>query len=97
MVWLMTQLALALSRIIVRVSNQESETRYVSVAKNLNPTVTLRAYLESLKTIIRRLEKAAMYFQFADAQFLVGDSRYDLPELLGENSVDSNSYITAVP
>ena len=79
---------LALSRIIIRVSNQESETRYVSVVKNLGPLLTLRAYLESLKTVARRLETAAIDLQFADARFLVGDSRRDLPEQVGENSVD---------
>ena len=79
---------LALSRIILRVSNQESETRYVSVAKQLQPTIALRAYLESLKAVSRRLDKAAIDLQFADARFLVGDSRYDLPEAVGENHVD---------
>ena len=79
---------LALSRIIVRVSNQESETRYVSVTKKIHPSLTLQAYLESLKTVIRRLETSALDLQFADASFLVGDSRCDLPETVGENSVD---------
>ena len=63
---------LALSRVILRVSNQESETRYVSVAKQLQPTIALRAYLESLKTISRRLDKAAIDLQFADAGSLSG-------------------------
>ena len=79
---------LALSRIIIRISNQESETRYVAVSKNITPTLTLRAYLESLKTVSRRLEAAAIDLQFADAHFVVGDSRKDLPSIIGENSVD---------
>ena len=79
---------LALSRVILRISNQDSETRYVSVTKDLRPTIALRAYLESLKTIYRRLEAAAIDLQFADAHFLVGDSRYDLPEKIGESTVD---------
>ena len=79
---------LALSRVIVRISNQESETRYVSVAKKLRPTIALRAYLESLKTVARRLENAAVALQFADARYLVGDSRNDLAKQVGENSVD---------
>lgn len=78
----------ALSRIIIRVSNQESETRYVSVSKKIGPTLTLRAYLESLKTIARRLETAAVELQFADARFHAGDSRYDIPTQMGKNSVD---------
>ena len=79
---------LALSRIILRVSNQESETRYVSVTKDIVPILTLRAYLESLKTVIRRLKTAAIDLQFSDARFLVGDSRHDLPSKVGENSID---------
>ena len=79
---------LALSRIILRVSNQESETRYVSVEKNTRPSLTLRAYYESLTTIIRRLETAAEDLQFADARFVIGDSRYDLPRKVGNDCVD---------
>lgn len=79
---------LALSRIIIRVSNQESETRYVSVKKNIKPVLTLRAYLESLKTVIRRLETAAIDLQFSDANFLVGDSRHEVPDKIGQNSID---------
>ena len=79
---------LALSRVIIRISNQDSETRYVSVRKELSPTIALRAYLESLRTVSRRLETAAIDLQFADAQFLIGDSRNDLPKVVGENTVD---------
>ena len=80
--------SLALSRVIIRISHQESETRYVSVPKRLRPTIALQAYLESLKTVSRRLEAAAIDLQFADACYLVGDSRHDLPKKIGENSID---------
>ena len=76
---------LALSRVMLRISNQDSETRYVSVPKPLRPTIALRAFLESLKTVSRRLENAAIDLQFADARYLIGDSRYDLPKVVGEN------------
>lgn len=79
---------LALSRVIIRISHQDSETRYVSVPKSLRPTIALRAFLESLRTVSRRLENAAIDLQFADARYLVGDSRYDLPKVVGENSID---------
>ena len=79
---------LALSRVIIRISHQESETRYVSVPKQLRPTIALRAYLESLKAVTRRLEQAAIELQFADARYLVGDSRYDLTSAVGENCID---------
>lgn len=79
---------LALSRIIIRVSNQESETRYVSEPKAIGIGLTIRAFLEALRTVRRRLEAATDEFAYADARFLIGDSRTDLPELIGENTVD---------
>ena len=79
---------LALSRIIVRVSNQDSETRYVSVSKSVRPTLTLTAFLESLGTITRRLEAAAIDLQCTDARFLTGDARTDLPRSVGDDTVD---------
>ncbi len=79
---------LALSRIIVRVSNQDSETRYVSVPKSVRPGLTLTAFLESLGTVTRRLETAALDLQCADARFLTGDARTELPSVVGDNTVD---------
>jgi DNA modification methylase len=79
---------IALSRIVIRVSNQESETRYVSVKKNITPNLTLRAYLASLLMIMRRLETSAMDLQYAEAKFLVGDSRHNIVDQIEENSVD---------
>ena len=79
---------LALSRIVIRMSNQESETRYVSVKKPIGPKLALRAYLESLKAVSKRLEIAANNLQYADARFIVGDSRADLDNQIADNSVD---------
>jgi DNA modification methylase len=79
---------LALSRIVLRVSYQDSETRYVAVAKDVPPTFTLRAFLETERRIMRRLELAARDFQYADAHFLIGDSRRAILANVGENSVD---------
>ncbi|WLB57457.1 DNA methyltransferase [Bradyrhizobium japonicum] len=78
----------ALSRIMVRVSYQESETRYVAEEKDIPPALVLRGFLESLKTIVRRLENAAPDLQRADATFHVGDSRTDIIKTIGANSVD---------
>jgi DNA modification methylase len=79
---------LALSRIMIRVSNQESETRYVAVPKSIGTGFVLRSYLESVRTVTRRLGNAALDLQFADARFVTTDTRSGLAELLGENSVD---------
>lgn len=79
---------LSLSRIVIRFSNQESETRYVSVHKPIKPTMILRGFMESMKTVTKRLEQATADLQFADARFVMGDSRKDLAEEIGENSID---------
>ena len=79
---------LAFSRIIVRVSTQDCETRYVSVSKTIRPTLTLTAFLASLGTVTRRLEAAAIDLQCTDARFLTGDARTELPPIVGDNTVD---------
>ena len=79
---------LAFSRIIVRVSNQDSETRYVSVSKTIRPTLTLTAFRDSLRTVTGRLKVAAIDLQCTDARFLTGDARTSLPPIVGDNTVD---------
>lgn len=79
---------LALSRIIIKVSNQDSETRYVAVRKSIQPRQTIRMYLESLREIVGRLESAASEFQYAETQFIVGDSRRNIGDLIGQHYVD---------
>lgn len=78
---------LALSRIILRASFQESETRYVSEPKEVSPGATLSGFVESLRTLIRRLEHAAPDLQRADAKFSIGDSRTDIGHHVGDSSV----------
>jgi DNA modification methylase len=79
---------LALSRIVIRVSNQDSETRYVAVSKTVGRSFTLRSYLESLRTVLRRLDSAALELQFGHARFLTADSRDNLADRIGDASVD---------
>ncbi|GAA5496831.1 hypothetical protein Rhal01_03018 [Rubritalea halochordaticola] len=78
----------ALSRIVIRVSNQDSETRYVSVPKEVACKLTLKAYLDALKIVIKRLEVAATALQFSSAKFIAGDSRSDISTQIAENSVE---------
>lgn len=61
--------SLALSRIIVRVSNQDSETRYVARNKSISPRFTIRAYLDSLQAIQRRVEQFSSLNSQAEALF----------------------------
>ncbi|WP_051968680.1 DNA methyltransferase [Sinorhizobium meliloti] len=87
--------SMALSRIILRVSFQESETRYVSEAYEVKRGATLHGFAESLRTVVRRLEHAAPALQRAEARFIVGDSRTDISKELGEGSV--NLIVTSPP
>jgi len=86
---------LALSRIILRVSFQESETRYVSEPRDVAPGLSLSGFVESLRTITRRLEHAAPELQRADARFIFGDSRSAISDKLGDGSV--NLIVTSPP
>lgn len=79
---------LALSRIITRVSFQESETRYVAEQKDVPTGIALRGFLESLRTIVRRLEHAAQELQRADVRFIIGDSRTAIAPDIGDGAVD---------
>ncbi|MGC2780307.1 MAG: DNA methyltransferase, partial [Bradyrhizobium sp.] len=79
---------LALSRIVTRVSFQESETRYVAERKEVAVGLTLRGFLESLRTITRRLSNAAPDLQRADARFIVADGRSAIEPMIGNGSVD---------
>jgi len=78
----------ALSRIVTRVSNQDSETRYVAHDKELAPTFVLKAYQESLKLIVKRLEAGRASLLGTQATFLEGDSRSVLDTSVAEGSVD---------
>ena len=78
----------ALSRIITRVSNQESETRYVAVPQHSVPGQTLQVYLESLEVVSATLARSADEFNLADARFVVGDSRHDLQQMASGELVD---------
>ncbi|NJC40491.1 DNA modification methylase [Brevundimonas alba] len=79
---------LAFSRIVTRVSNQDSETRYVSKEKELPTTFVLRAYLESLRTVLKRLEAAAPTLAGPVANFVEGDARTDIGKAVPPSSVD---------
>lgn len=78
----------ALSRIVTRVSNQDSETRYVAVAKKIPSGFTLRAYLESLRSVSKKVESARRVMLGASAEFIKGDARTDISRAVAPASVD---------
>lgn len=76
----------AFSRIIIKVSNQDSETRYTAKENNVEPTETLSYYFESLNFVIRKVSLNKSKTS-SNSCFLIGDSRIKVAEL-DENSID---------
>lgn len=79
---------LALSRIVTRVSNQDSETRYVAVPKNIPAGFTLRAFVDSLRSVLKKLDAARTVMTGASAEFIQGDARSCIREAVAPASVD---------
>jgi DNA modification methylase len=79
--------SLALSRIIVRVSNQDSETRYVAKDKSLAPRVAFKAFLDALAAIRRRVEQFTQLNIQGSAIFYTADSRTVLDTQIQPESV----------
>jgi DNA modification methylase len=79
---------IAFSRIVTRVSNQDSETRYVATQKVIPAGFTLRAFKESLRAVTRKLEAARSIMRGASTEFIEADTRTAIPELVAPASVD---------
>jgi DNA modification methylase len=77
----------ALSRIVIKVSNQDSETRYTAVKNEIEPSETLTIFIDSLSYVIKKVKLSKNHFKYSKADFLLGDSRTKMAEL-PENSVD---------
>ena len=65
----------ALSRIVIRVSNQDSETRYTSVQNKVKPSETLSLFLTNLDFVMKKVKLSMKSFKYSKATFLSGDSR----------------------
>ncbi len=79
---------LALSRVVTRVSNQDSETRYVAIQKDIPAGLTLRAFNESLRYVLKKLDVARPVMSGASAEFIQGDARTDIRKVMAPASVD---------
>ncbi len=82
-------LRVALSRIVVRVSRQESDTRYAAVDSFVQEADVYRLFVESAKTLdgIFRLEHSNMFRQWAPCRVITKDilavEPHDLPYRFG--------------
>jgi len=79
---------LTLSRIVLRVSFQDSETRYKSIKRNIPRGYTLRLYIKELEDSIESVGKTAAAIRYGVSDFLTSDIRSINPETLRDNSVD---------
>lgn len=79
---------LTLSKIIMKVSNQDSETRYVAIEKNISPGITLTHFLTDLQIVQQKVEMTSHYLNSHSAQFCLVDTRGVSPDLLPKESVD---------
>jgi DNA modification methylase len=66
----------ALSRIIVRVSNQDSETRYVAKESKHDGSSVFRQFVESVKFVARTAARLSTIEELGESHFVTADSRY---------------------
>lgn len=77
----------AFSRIIVQVSNQDTETRYARVEKNIKVGETLKLFLKTLKAYRKAFTEAEKPIAETRVEVIEGDTLKELPKL-AENSFD---------
>lgn len=74
------------SKIIVKASFQDSETRYVSKFREIECGYTLKLFSSELISVVKKLKSAGPIKNFADAEFYVSDIRFEKP--VQDNSID---------
>jgi len=79
---------LALSKIIVSVSFQDSETRYASKRKEIKCGETTRRYLAALKGVVKKVLKAESYLHYGVVDFITADTRNLSPNIIPDESID---------
>lgn len=81
-------LRMAFSKIIVPISNQESETRYAAIVKNFKKGDVLRLYLKTIKEYSKHLlDRIGTLDESVTIEVIEGDSRIAL-KTLSSDSVD---------
>jgi DNA modification methylase len=76
----------ALSKIIVKVSFQDSETRYTSNEREVDEGVTLRAFAAQLDSTLKKIHPLTSHLEFREATFKTADLRHE--SVTPDNSVD---------
>lgn len=78
----------ALSRIVIKASFQDSETRYKSVPREVPVGETLRRYLREFQTVVKSVEKNEAVTRYGVSQFLCDDIRLIGKEKLPDGVAD---------
>lgn len=79
---------LALSKIILKSSFQDSETRYTSKPRHIPVGDTIRDYLASLELVIRSLIQTQPAIRYGVSNFITADTRAIEEKLIPTDSVD---------
>lgn len=78
----------AMSKIAIRASFQDSETRYKSVPRQVPVGETLRRYLKEFRSVVESVSETESTTRHGIARFIYGDSRYIGQEIVPDGSVD---------
>jgi DNA modification methylase len=78
----------ALSRIAIRASFQDSETRYKSAPREVPMGETLRRFLKELKSVIGAVAESEAVTRYGISRFLCGDIRMLGADQIPDGSVD---------
>jgi DNA modification methylase len=78
----------ALSRIAIRASFQDSETRYKSVPREVPVGETLRRYLKEFRSVIDAIAQSEAATRYGISDFATGDIRNLGTEMVPDGSVD---------
>lgn len=78
---------LALSRIILKASFQDSETRYSSKPREIFVGNTIKRYLISLDEVISSVIKTQPVLRYGSKEFITADAR-DVADIVGKGKVD---------
>ncbi len=79
---------LALSKVVLRASFQDSETRYASKPRDISAGETLEKFLESLASVMRKIAETASEIRYGQARFLTMDARTISRDSIPDNSVE---------
>jgi DNA modification methylase len=80
--------SLAMSRIILRASFQDSETRYTVRSRTIEPGEVLALYVRALDSVVQDVRSTAWDVRYGVATFIEGDARHLSPETFPDQSVD---------